>query len=88
MDNPNPFLAAIASQQHTSGQSHKDTQATAATNEADHFKWDTWTGLYGKSQAPWRSAPKQEDMGWGYWVAQDIGVEEWWSIAKSEEKGG
>jgi len=25
-------------------------------------------------------------MGWGMWVAEDIGVEEWWTVPKPEEK--
>jgi len=25
-------------------------------------------------------------MGWGWWVAQDIEVEEWWTAPKAEEK--
>jgi len=86
LENPHPFLAAIAAQQHTAGQGHKDTEAESLTKASDQFKWDTWTETCGKSQAPWRPAPKQGDMGWGWWVAQDIGVEEWWTVPKAEEK--
>jgi hypothetical protein len=86
MENAHPFLAAIATQQYTSGQGHKDTEAESSTKASDQFKWDVWTETCGKSQAPWRPAPKQEDMGWGWWVAQDIGAEEWWTVPKDKEK--
>jgi hypothetical protein len=86
LENPHPFLAAIAAQQHAAGQGYKDTQAESSTKASDQFKWDTWTETCGKSQAPWRPAPKQGDMGWGWWVAHDIGVEEWWTVPKAEEK--
>ena len=85
-DNPNPSLAAIAKQQFTSGQAHKDTQAESSSTASVQFKWDTWSETCGKSQAPWRPAPKQGDMGWGWWIAQDIGVEEWWTVPKAEGK--
>lgn len=87
MENAHTFLAAIATQQYTSGQGHKDTEAESSTNASDQFKWDVWTETCGKSQAPWRPAPKQEEMGWGWWVAQDIGAEEWWTVPKDKEKG-
>lgn len=82
------MLAAIASQLHAAGQGNKEEKSATSKYEAEKYKWDLWTGLYGKSEVDWRGLPKQEDMGWGWWVAQDVGVEEWWCVAKKEEEEG
>lgn len=84
--NPNPLLAAVASQLHTAGQGDKEEKAARSKYEVEKYKWDLWTGLYGHSKADWRGLPKQEDMGWGWWVAQDVGAEEWWCIVNKDEE--
>jgi hypothetical protein len=49
LENPHPFLAAIAAQQHTAGQGYKDTQAESSTKASEQFKWDTWTEMWEES---------------------------------------
>lgn len=85
MTNAHPYIAAIATQLHTSGDKAKTEKAEEAKKVTEQSKWDTWTSLYGKSKADWRGLPKEEDMGWGWWIAQDVGAEEWWCVAKKPE---
>ena len=85
MTNPNPFLAALATQLHAAGDKEKTESAEAASRAAEQLKWDTWSNLYGKSKADWRSLPKQDEMGWGWWIAQDVGPQEWWTLPKKED---
>lgn len=88
MTNSHPYIAAIANQLHTAGDTSKVGRADQGKRAAEQVKWDVWSELYGKSRADWRGLPKEEEMGWGLWIAQDVGPEEWWCVAKKEEEKG
>lgn len=83
--NTHPYIAAIATQLHASGDKVKTEKAEEAKKATEQSRWDTWTSLLGKSKADWRGLPKEEEMGWGWWIAQDVGAQEWWCVAKKDE---
>lgn len=93
-EHAHPFIASIALHLHESGEKAKAEQDAKNKTDAEKAKWDLWCGLYGKSAVDWHGLPKPDEMGWGYWLGQDVGAEEWWEVApkqdgddKSEAKG-
>lgn len=84
-DHLNPLIGAIAAHLHTAGEASKTEQAETAKKADEQNKWDTWSALYGRSKADWRGLPKEGEMGWGWWIAQDVGAQEWWCVAPKDE---